>query len=427
MPDNTTIRFQYDANGNRTVVRPAGRQGHAFGYTPVDLTGSYTPPAVPGAGPTQYRWNRDRQLTAIDRPDGLATAVGYDNGARLGKVAFSRGELQFTYDTAGRLERLSDPGGVNLTFAYDGSLPLSESWSGPVTGSVSRTFNVDFLVDAEQVSGAFPVTFGYDDDGLVTRAGDLALGRDAANGFVTETALEQTTDSFTYDEFGEPSRYMARHGVDEVFDVRYTRDALGRITRRIEVIDGLTRVFEYGYDAAGRLQVIRRDGTLVVMYTYDENGNRIQAEGEQGLVTATYDEQDRLLTYGNGTYAFGANGELISRTVAGATTSYEYDTLGNLIRVVRPDGTIVAYTVDGRGRRVRKSIDGVAVQGWLYADQLRPIAELDGSGAIVSRFVYGSRSNVPDYLVKNGVTYRIFVDHVGSPRIVMNAATGEVA
>jgi len=42
------------------------------------------------------------------------------------------------------------------------------------------------------------------------------------------------------------------------------------------------------------------------------------------------------------------------------------------------------------------------------------VAELDGTGAVVGRFVYGSRSNVPDYVVKGGVTYRIVSDHLGT-------------
>lgn len=33
---------------------------------------------------------------------------------------------------------------------------------------------------------------------------------------------------------------------------------------------------------------------------------------------------------------------------------------------------------------------------------------------MVSRFVYGSKSNVPDYMVKGGVTYRIISDRLGS-------------
>ena len=211
-----------------------------------------------------------------------------------------------------------------------------------------------------------------------------------------------------------------------VFDVQITRDALGRITQRIEVIDGITRVFEYGYDLAGRLSIVRRNGTLVVLYTYDSNGNRVSAEGEAGLFEGTYDAQDRALTYGNSSYTYTANGDLATKTVGGQMTSYAYDTLGNLLQVTKPTGTVITYMVDGRGRRVRKAIDGVPVKGWLYADQLRPIAELDGSGAVVARFVYGTRPNVPEYVIRGGVTYRIFSDHVGSPRIVVNATTGAV-
>ena len=55
-----------------------------------------------------------------------------------------------------------------------------------------------------------------------------------------------------------------------------------------------------------------------------------------------------------------------------------------------------------------------------------PVAELDGAGVLVSRFVYGSRANTPDYMVKGGSTYRIFADYLGSPRLVVNIATGVI-
>jgi len=55
------------------------------------------------------------------------------------------------------------------------------------------------------------------------------------------------------------------------------------------------------------------------------------------------------------------------------------------------------------------------------------VAELDGTGAVVTRFVYGSKPNVPDYMVKGGVTYRIVSDHLGSPRLVVDTATGAIA
>ncbi len=54
------------------------------------------------------------------------------------------------------------------------------------------------------------------------------------------------------------------------------------------------------------------------------------------------------------------------------------------------------------------------------------MAELDGSGTIVARFVYGANPLVPDYMIKGGVTYRILTDHLGSPRLVVDTATGGV-
>jgi RHS repeat-associated protein len=44
----------------------------------------------------------------------------------------------------------------------------------------------------------------------------------------------------------------------------------------------------------------------------------------------------------------------------------------------------------------------------------------------VARFVYGSKANIPDYIVKNGNTYRIISDHLGSPRFIVDIQTGVV-
>ena len=107
-------------------------------------------------------------------------------------------------------------------------------------------------------------------------------------------------------------------------------------------------------------------------------------------------------------------------------TQYKYDVLGNLLSVTLPSGTLIEYIIDGRNRRIGKKVDGVLQQAWLYKDGLNPIAELDGTGAVISRFVYASRVNVPDYVIKGGVTYRIISDHLGSPRLVINTADGTV-
>lgn len=66
------------------------------------------------------------------------------------------------------------------------------------------------------------------------------------------------------------------------------------------------------------------------------------------------------------------------------------------------------------------------MQGFLYQDDINPAAELDGAGNVVARFVYGTRINVPDYMIKNGNTYKFIVDHLGSPRIIVDVNTGTI-
>ena len=146
-------------------------------------------------------------------------------------------------------------------------------------------------------------------------------------------------------------------------------------------------------------------------------------------MAATYDDQDRLLSYGAMSFTYEAGGEFATKvdSATGETTGYAYDALGNLRTVTLPGGTVIEYLADGENRRVGKKVDGVLVQGWLWRDARHVVAELDGAGNVVARFVYTTGANVPALLVKGGATYRILTDHVGSPRVVVDAATGVVA
>jgi RHS repeat-associated protein len=277
------------------------------------------------------------------------------------------------------------------------------------------------------VNGSNSVALEYDADGLRTRVGDLVITRSAQTGDVTATALGASTEAVSYDAFGAPGAYSATHGGSALFAETHTRDALGRITATTETIGGASRTFAYSYDAAGRLEAVRQDGALVATYAYDANGNRLRVTGPAGNVTAVYDAQDRLVEQGATTYAHTPNGELSSKKSGALTTSYRYDGTGNLTGASLPDGKQIEYLLDGRGRRVGRRVDGALVQAFLYQDGLRPIAELDGAGAVISRFVYADARNVPAYMVKGGATYRLVTDHLGSPRLVVDVATGQVA
>jgi RHS repeat-associated protein len=172
---------------------------------------------------------------------------------------------------------------------------------------------------------------------------------------------------------------------------------------------------------------VKKNSVVAASYTYDSNGNRLSYTGAGPAVGGTYDDQDRLTQYGTASFAYTANGELTTKTVGAQVTAYQYDVVGNLKQVVLPNGTQIDYVIDGNDRRIGKKVNGTLVQGFLYQNALSPVAELDGSNNVVSRFVYASRANVPDYMIRGAVTYRIISDHLGSPRLVVDVATGIVA
>ena len=224
LPDGRVIQTTYDANGNVASLTPPARSAHAFDYTPVDLERQHSAPPVFGGGTNQTitTYDADRALTALTRPDGDAVAFVYDTAGRLTTTTVSRGLLTDSYNaTTGQVSSLSAPDGIGLAYTYDGSLLTGTTWSGPVAGSVTHTFDADFRVSSQSVNGATPVAFTYDADSLLTGAESLTLTRDASNGLLTGTTLNSKigskigTDTIIVTIRGVRGHDRAYHGLPE--------------------------------------------------------------------------------------------------------------------------------------------------------------------------------------------------------------------
>jgi len=336
--------------------------------------------------------------------------------------------VTYTYQPGtGNVSGVSGPGGETLAFTYDGPLVTGLTWSGEVAGTVTAGYNSSLQLSQLSVNGGAPIALAYDSDGLLSQAGGLTINRSVTNGLISGTSLGVASDSLSYTALGEIARKTVSTGGTPIFDVTYNRDSLGRVSEVNETLSGASTTKTYNYDPAGRLAEVRENGALAAMYEYDLNGNRLRVTRPAGIEVASYDGQDRLATYGTATYTYTRSGELSTKVASGDTTHYEYDVLGNLRRVTRPDASVIEYVLDGMNRRVGKKVNGVLVQGWLYQERFNPVAELDGSGAVVKRFVYATRPEIPDYVITGGGTYRIIADVRGSIRLVVNVADGVVA
>ncbi len=452
LQDQREVGTSWDGDGNMLNItlpgalatQPDPSREHQFSFTPVDLTQTYTPPAIGvGLPSTSYSYDADRFLTTITRPDGIVVTHVPDTFERLSQIQYPQGALSYGYSpTTGQLLTTTTPGGETTTFTYDGFLQKSITWSGPVAGSIAFGYNSDFHVTSQSLNGGTAFPFGYDADGLLTCAGAstcpasgaLGLTLDLHNGRLNASALGSVADTYGYDANGLLASYSATFsGSGALYsETIVSRDLNGRITEKTDLLAGTSHDWKYVYDPAGRLTDVTEDGNFEAHYGYDRDDNRTTFTNSSGTVNPTYDVQDRLSTYGGASYAYTANGELTSKTVGSQVTSYTYDALGNLLHVGLPaalaDGAqTIDYVVDGQNRRVGRMVNGTLVQGWLYQDQLRPVAQLDGSGTnVVARFVYGSKPNVPDYMVTSGGTYRILSDHLGSPRAVVDVSSGNL-
>ncbi|HJW94093.1 MAG TPA: RHS repeat-associated core domain-containing protein [Thermoanaerobaculia bacterium] len=293
-----------------------------------------------------------------------------------------------------------------------------------VNGSIAVAYDKDFHVTSKTIGNRTPIPFSYDDDGLLTSAGVETISRDASNGRVTGTSAGLISDTLQYDEFGQVSDYVASLSGAPMFSEHYTRDAAGRITAIHETNGSSTTTRAYGYDDAGRLAIVTENGASVASYTYDVNSNRLSRATASGIQSGTYDDQDRVTSYGGATFSYNANGEIVSKTAPAGVTSYRYDSFGNLVGVTLPNGLVIDYILDGKNRRVAKKVNGSVTQKFLYSDGLRPIAQLAPDDSIVYQFLYAEKASAPSLIIGNGGTYRVITDHLGSPRGIIDIATG---
>jgi RHS repeat-associated protein len=334
------------------------------------------------------------------------------------------------------------------------------------------------------------VEFDYTLDGLLDEAGPMYIVRDPITGRIKETAVrywisgpayntDQTITDYGYNDFGEPKSlfyYNRKLGPIARFEINQ-RDDLGRILQSTETIgDDPSTTYNYQYSPEGYLEKVWINADpatdpATYSYTYDANGNRTTVvqnlTGAYNRWDATFDAQDRLLTFecrdklwstfgyfiffdpctNSGDYPIHTvtyssyDGSAMRQGPGGHANGddweYSYDASNNLLRMELLNSTDnpIDYQINALDQRVAKHRqnefypeDG---KHWLWSVDGQLLAAFNDDGDIIRRFIYATRSHVPDmmYAKVDGtwILYRFVTDWRGSVRLVVNAWTGYVA
>ncbi len=413
-PDGTSLGFTYDNNGNMTVLANPSAINHGFGYNGVNLNSSYQAPI---SGSYSYIYDKDRRLMQTSFPSGNQINNVYDK-TKLTRILTPEGNIDLTYVCGTKVGSITN-GTDTITYGYDGKLVTSEALTGTLNESLGYSYNNDFNLNSFTYAGNTHI-YTYDDDGLLTGAGRFAISRNAQNGLPESVSGGALNLTRTFNGYGEVEGKNFSISSADLTSWNLTRDNAGRITAKTETVEGVTSNYAYTYDAMGRLLTVTKDSTLVEEYRYSPNGTRTYEMNTLRAIagrTFDYSAEDHLLTAGDTSYEYNVDGFLTTKTHGTDITTYDYSSRGELLSVTLPGATVIDYVHEPLGRKIAKTVNDVTTEKYLWDGLTRLLAVFDGSDNLIMRFEYAD-GRMPVAMTKDGSTYYLTYDQVGSLRIV---------
>ena len=132
--------------------------------------------------------------------------------------------------------------------------------------------------------------------------------------------------------------------------------------------------------------------------------------------TRLLNEYVKLLSAGNNTYTYNANGDQITRDLNGVTSSLSYNDDDQLVSITTGSNT-TSFAYDAIGRRVARTAGGTTTVFWY--DGSNVILESQG-GTFTGTYTYGA-----SLIRRNGVYFQY--DGSGSTRTITNSSGSQTA
>ena len=174
--------------------------------------------------------------------------------------------------------------------------------------------------------------------------------------------------------------------------------------------------YKYNYDVDGQLIAVDENGVTIESYVYDINGNRASWTSAGQTHSATYDDDDHIITVDGEAYEHSQDG-FLWKTPSGELV---YNSRGELREYISSDGNSVRYRYDGLHRLIERK-RGDDVISYIYGDASSPVKL---SHYVVNGDVHAlhyDHRGFPLAVQVNEQWYYIACDHIGTPLAVFNS------
>lgn len=384
----------YDAVGNLLSKTDFNGRTTTYTYDSLNRLLSKTPDPGLNEAPVSFTYTGTGMRASMQDASG-STTYKYDNRDQLISKKSPQGTLTYTYDGAGNALTIvsSNPNGASLSYTYDADDRLATVTDksllahGAVSAVTAYAYDPVSNLSAYTYPNAIQSSYIYDTLNRLTR-------------------MQSTCG--TVPGCGAPNTVLASFS--------YTLGAAGNRTQAVEP-NGRNVGFQYDNDYRLTMEAISgassQNGTIA--YTYDPTGNRTQRSSTVPAIpasgTLSYDANDR-----SASDPYDANGNLLSSGTG--TNVYDFED-----RLAQDGAVSVVY--DGDGNRVSETAGGVTTSYLVDTQNLTGVPQvLDESinGSVSRTYAYGLQLISQNQLIGGVWTPSFYgFDGHGSVRFLANA------
>ncbi len=389
-PKNHTTETQYDVWGKALSVTPATGPGLTYEYDTVgrltsvtkgseanatttsigyDLSGRKTSMTDPDMGAWSYVYNAVGGLTSQTDARGCSTSLGYDALNRLTGKSYSgagacdtTADVTYTYDQGtngiGRRTYMSDGSG-STTWTYDQrGRKLNEVKAINAENLSTESFTTSWTYNKADlpITMTYPdgevLNLGYNDQGLLedmintsafTYIKNLTYdeaGRVTGLGMGDVSSTAVINRAYSYNEWSENIKGGLLNSLtatniqsSSLQDLTYDYDRNGNISSIVDAVAVESSAFSY--DTLDRLtgMTVTHDATPIHAeeFVYDEAGRMESKDGQAFTYDASHPHA--VIALESGSYAYDANGNQVTRSLAEGMFTLVYDGENRLVQV----------------------------------------------------------------------------------------------